>query len=385
MAHRLLPYLLMLLGICILFPGDFSAAESLADNRQELEQIQKRIDDLSANLEKGQKKKGALEKDLKGVRRELTRLRAREERHASRLRTLKEKITAKESEIGEIRAQSAQRREMVARRLAAIYRGGQMRLFKILFANRSPADRAQEYHLFKRVVQHDRELLSEYRRDQEALGQDLLALEQLRQQRLRQMDQLKASRQTLQQGRRLKKRLLAKLKRRQGAMSDELASLKEKRARLAKLVKRLETAPASKYTQTSGKFARQKGRLLWPVKGRIKVPFGTGRLAGLGTMYDSQGVEIEVSGNQAIQAIWGGRVIYANNFRGFGNMIIVDHGDNYYSLYAQASSLQKKVGESVETGELLGYPGFEDSDRVYFEIRHHGTPLNPLSWLKPRS
>ena len=380
------PYLLiMLLGLFVLLSGVCLAVENKEDSREELKEIQKRIDDLAASLEQGQKKQSALEKDLEGVRRQLTRLRSRQQRHTNRLHALNEGIAAKEAAIADIRAQSRQRKELVGRRLAAIYRGGQMRLLKILFSNRPPASLAEDYHLFKRVVQHDRQLLDAFRRDQEALGQELGALEALRKQRLQQMDELKASRQTLDQGRRLKKRLLAKLQRRQGAMNDELAALKEKRARLTKLVKRLETAPASKYTQTAGKFAQQKGRLLWPVKGRIKVPFGTGRLAGLGTLYDSQGVEIEVSDNQAIHAIWSGQVIYANNFRGYGNMIIIDHGDNFYTLYAQASSLQKKVGDPVEAGELLGYPGYEDADSIYFEIRHHGTPLDPLSWLKPRS
>ena len=105
----------------------------------------------------------------------------------------------------------------------------------------------------------------------------------------------------------------------------------------------------------------------------------------LGTLYDSQGVEIEVAGNRAIRAIWGGRVIFANPFKGYGNMIIVDHGDNFYTLYAQARRLQKMVGDPVEVGELLGYSGYEYADSIYFEIRHRGTPLDPLAWLKPRT
>ncbi len=379
------PSLLLLLLLAILIPAGSLGAENLADNRQELKQIRQRIDKLAASLEQGQKEKSALQRDLEGVQKQLTRLRAREEQHASNLKSLKVDIASREAAIVHIQTQSRQRRELVARRLGAIYRGGRMRLLRILFANRSPAAMAEDYHLFKRVVQHDRSLLASFRHDQEALAQELTSLETLREQRQQQMDQLKTSRETLQNGRRLKKRLLTKLRRRQGAISGELTTLKEKSARLAALVKRLESAPASKYTQTSGGFARQKGRLTWPVSGRIKVPFGTGRLAGLGTLYDSQGVEITVSGNQAIHAIWGGTVIYANTFRGYGNMLIVDHGDNFYTLYAQASSLQKSVGDSVATGELLGYPGYEDADSIYFEIRHHGTPLDPLTWLKPRS
>ena len=380
-----LPSLLLLMLLSILLSAGVLCAENLADNRQELEQIRQRIEQLAADLEQGQKEKSALQKDLKRVQSQLTRLRSREEQHAKNLKTLNSDIIAREETLVNLQAHSRQRRELVARRLGAIYRGGRMRLLRILFANQSPAAMATDYHLFKRVVQHDRSLLASYRRDQQALARELASLEALREERQQQMAQLKTSRETLRDGRRLKKRLLTKLQQRQGAISGELTTLKEKSARLAELVKRLESAPASKYTQVSGGFARQKGRLIWPVKGRVKVPFGTGRLAGLGTLYDSQGLEITVSGNQAIQAIWGGTVIYANTFRGYGNMIIVDHGDNFYTLYAQASSLQKSVGDSVATNEPLGYSGFENADSVYFEIRHHGTPLDPLKWLKPRT
>jgi septal ring factor EnvC (AmiA/AmiB activator) len=385
MSFFQLPSLLLLLLFSSLVFAGALCAENLADNRQELKQIRQRIDQLATNLEQGQKKKGALQQDLKRVQAQLTRLRSQEEQHASNLKSLKADIISREKVLANLLTQSQQRRKLVERRLGAIYRGGQMRLLRILFANQSPAAMAADYHLFKRVVQHDRSLLASYRHDRESLARELASLETLREQRQQQIEQLKISRETLWDGRRLKKRLLTQLQRQQGAISGELATLKEKSARLAELVKRLESAPSSKYTQASGEFARQKGRLEWPVKGRVKVSFGTGRVANLGTLYDSQGIEISVSENQAIKAIWGGTVIYANTFRGYGNMIIVDHGDNFYTLYAQASSLQKSVGDPVTIGEPLAYPGYEDADSIYFEIRHHGTPLDPLNWLKPRT
>ncbi len=382
--YQILLYLPLFLLFLLGTPGDL-CAKNLDDNRQELKQIRQRIEKLSASLEKEQKKKATLQKDLAGVQKELTRLRAREEEHAGNLKSLKKDIARKEAAIRQITDQSQQRRKLVARRLGALYRGNQMRFLRILFANRSPVEIAEDYHYFKKIVQHDRSLLTSFRRDQEILAGELASLETIQERREQQIEQLKESRDTLKEGRRLKKRLLSKLKRRQGAMTVELKTLKEKSARLAALVKKLESAPTRKYTQDFGDFSRQKGRLAWPIKGRVKVPFGTGRLAGLGTLYDSQGIEIAASGNQTIHAIWGGTVIFANNFRGFGNMIIIDHGDNFYSLYAQASRLQKKVGDSVSVGELLGYPGYEDADSVYFEIRHHGTPLDPMAWLKPRT
>lgn len=379
------PFMLAMVLCCLTAaPGRCFAADDLDDSRQELAQIKQRIDQVAAKLKQGRAQKSSLEKDLQGVNRQLTRLRAQEHRHAAGLNQLAAQIAGKEADIASLHQQSRQREGLVAKRLRALYRGGEMRLLRILFANRSPAATAEDLQLFKRIVRHDRRLLAEYRRDRELLGRDLAELESLRARRKRQIGQLQAGRKTLKEARRLKKSLVAKLKRQQGAMSEELSALKERRGRLAALVKRLESAPATKYTRSSGSFSQQKGLLSWPVAGRISIPFGKGRLPKLGTLYDSQGIEIEVSGNRAIHAVWGGRVIFANPFKGYGNMIIVDHGDNFYTLYAQASRLQKKVGDPVEVGELLGYPGYEDADSVYFEIRHRGTPLDPLVWLKPR-
>jgi septal ring factor EnvC (AmiA/AmiB activator) len=80
-----------------------------------------------------------------------------------------------------------------------------------------------------------------------------------------------------------------------------------------------------------------------------------------------------------------GKVVFAKPFRGFGNLLILDHGGGYYTLYAQARQLVKKVGEVVAAGDTVGISGFGDNKKIYFEIRQRGTPLNPLQWLKPRS
>jgi septal ring factor EnvC (AmiA/AmiB activator) len=116
----------------------------------------------------------------------------------------------------------------------------------------------------------------------------------------------------------------------------------------------------------------------------VKVGFGTGRHAELGTLYESHGIEISASNDQPISAVWQGNVVFANWFKGYGNLLIVDHGSSYYTLYAQASRLAKKVGDLVQKGEIVAFSGFEGNDAVYFEIRRRGTPLDPADWLGSR-
>ncbi len=353
--------------------------------RDDLREIERRIKQLAAGLEKKQSEEKDLKNDLSSLDREMERLLASEKKHKENLAELEQQGRDLDKKIADSRLKSHQRREMVRKRLSVMYRGGQMRLLRVLFSGNSPSSMAEEYFLLKKVVQHDRELLKAYRRDQDELNRSLGDLELLRKRRQGELDRLEQSRRTLADGQKLKKRLLTRLQQQQSSMTDELAKLKEKAARLQSLVKRLESAKHREYTKKSGVFARQKGHLVWPVDGPVKVGFGTSRLPRLGTLYDCQGIEIEAPLNQPIRASWQGTVIFAKPFKGYGNLVIIDHGDNYYTLYAQASRLLKTVGEKVATGDTVAYSGFEGAPTVYFEIRYRGTPQDPIAWLKPQS
>jgi septal ring factor EnvC (AmiA/AmiB activator) len=371
-----------LLGSLLLFAVP-AGGEDLKDSQKDLEKIRQRIKRIADGLEKKQVEEKNLKKNMTSLEGEMKRLQARETTRKTSLSGLGKEIGGQEKLIVEIREKSRQRREMVEKRLSVMYRGGQRHLLRLLFSGNSPAAIAEEYHLLKRVVHYDRELLEQYRRDQSELNDKLAQLTALRQQEQTELQDLEGSRKTLEEGRRVKKRLLARLRSQQAEMSGELTQLKEKAARLQSLVKKLERVKPPEYTEKTGVFAQQKGHLPWPVKGRIKVGFGTCRLPSLGTLYECQGIEIESSRNLPILASWNGTVIFANLFKGYGNLIIIDHGDNFYTLYAQASRLLKTVGEKVKAGEPIAYPGFENADSVYFEIRHRGTPQDPLAWLKP--
>ena len=99
----------------------------------------------------------------------------------------------------------------------------------------------------------------------------------------------------------------------------------------------------------------------------------------------AKGVFIRAREGQPVRAIAGGRVVYADWMRGFGNMMIVDHGEHYLSIYANNESLLKQVGESVEPGESIattGSSGGNEETGLYFEMRHLGRAFDPLSWVK---
>ena len=127
-------------------------------------------------------------------------------------------------------------------------------------------------------------------------------------------------------------------------------------------------------------FLALKGHLLLPVRGKILGRFGENREEGS----TWKGLLIEASVGQPIKVVADGQVIFADWLRGFGNIIIVSHGEGYMSLYGQNESILKKVGDEIKAGEVIatvGNSGDAQSTGLYFEIRRHGQPQNPLQWI----
>jgi len=370
--------LLTLIGI-----GGALAGE-LDESRRSLEAILQRIEKASSDLKAKSRAERSLLNDLKTVEREMGRIKDRLSSLTRRLSSVERDIDAREKEVDGKKKTIRETEEKVKMRLSALYKSGEMGVLRALFATESPAETAREFVYMGRVVRNDRELLQAYRVQIGELEASVRRLEDLRREQHTSLSARRDEQETLRKAVEIKSRLLAQIRDDKAGLSEMLEEMRQRAARLSTLIKKLETERPPEYTQKIGLFARQKGRLPWPASGPVKVGFGTGRHPDLGTLYDSQGYEISAPQDEPISAVWPGRVIFADRFQGYGNLLIVDHGDSYYTLYAQASRLLKGVGEMVSQGEHIALAGFEGNDGFYFEIRHRGTPLDPAEWLSPR-
>ena len=166
---------------------------------------------------------------------------------------------------------------------------------------------------------------------------------------------------------------------------DRMATdLKARAESLTVLVSDLESGASGNGQKVVSLFHLQKGMLPWPVDGRIKTAFGKHKHAELGTLLENHGVDIFANESTGVKAVWDGRIAFAKRFQGYGNLIIIDHGGGYYTLYAQVQKLLKKTDEIVKKGELIASAGFENADYVYFEVRKGRTPIDPLLWIERR-
>lgn len=185
------------------------------------------------------------------------------------------------------------------------------------------------------------------------------------------------------------RRRTAVLKRIRSEKKLELAALASLKQAARKLDGAMEALPPSRVqpsadTETKP-FKAYKGLLRWPVKGKIISFFGPYRDNTYQVMNFRSGIDIQTERGEPIRSISAGLTIYANWFKGFGNMIIIDHGDHYYTVFAHLEEVFKVKGDRVEKGEVIATVGDSGSlmgPALHFEVRHHGKPVDPLKWIR---
>lgn len=359
------------------------AAEDLDKSRQQLADIEQRLEKTLADIAKKKTVENDVLEDLGQVDRQLATLRRRVEREKNRLSELNQTVSTEKKELDKRKKGVKRLQAQVQKRLVALYKSEETGVLKTLFSAHDISRLLEDYDFLGRVVQHDRQLLDSFRDQVERQQAALKRMTDARKKQQTVTRRLKREEDALRRTVRLKKRYLAAVRKDQNALKRVATDLRARAERLNDLVQQLE-AGDQKTTAAVSRFALQKGLLPWPVDGKIKTSFGTYKHAQLGTLLENHGIEILARPSTAVKAVWDGRIAFAKSFKGYGNLIIIDHGGGYYTLYAQVQRLQKKTDDNVEKGDLIAYSGFDNADHVYFEVRKGRTPSNPLLWIEKR-
>ena len=375
-----------LLLVCLAAPMSAAAAgDELDASRQRLDKIEQQIKETLKGLRSKQSESGALAQELERLGAETRRIARLAEKSSQQLSEISARLEKQRQALHELEEQRGLTEQQIRRRLVVLYKTGEVGLIKALLSEaESPRDIAEKYAFLSRMVRHDRELLGLYRQQSLDHQAAVTELQDLHDKQAAVVKRRRDEQATLTRARRSKKALLANVTQSAGLLEGLLQELRAKAARLNELVKKLESEQTQPYTENLGGLVPQKGRLAWPVPGKLRVGFGTSRHGDLGTLIESQGFDIEAEVGTPVQATAPGKVIFANSLRGYGKLMIVDHGSKFYSLYAHVARFTKKVGDSAAAEEVIAYSGYEGRDAVYFEIRKGGKPLDPADWLKPR-
>lgn len=262
---------------------------------------------------------------------------------------------------------------------------GRMKKLKLLLNQQDPV-RANRIMVYFEYLNRERlDKLDLTKRILQDLGR-LDSKERLASQKLSQLVEQKQTEQTrLSDTRATRAALLAELKKEELSKVEKLAQLKQREAALRKLIASLQAInindDISDVGTSPGKpFAQQKGSLKWPVRGRLSKKFGSWRGGGL---WD--GVLINTKEGAEVHAVTRGRIVYADWLKGYGLLVIIDHGSDYMTLYAFNQSLYKEEGDWVSQGDVIaavGKSGGRSQAGLYFGIRKKGKPLNPVKWCR---
>ena len=350
--------------------------------KQELLQLKTDIENLQKNLKSKRKQQSRAVTDLRNSEKQIATA-------TKILRSTNRQLIKKETELKKLRRQQTnleanktEQKKALAAQIKSAFVSGRQEYLKMLLNQEDPEA------LGRMLVYYD--YMNKARSEKVAkLQQTLIDLENIDkaiQDEIRELSLLKKSKE--EETARLKK-LKSKRQKLVNALAKEIESktaklneLKINANELQELIDSVrEAIDKIDFTQPLNGLRPLKGKLRWPTKGKTTRRYGSTLAAGL----KSNGLVIGANEGNIVNAIHHGRVVYADWLRGFGLLVIIDHGEGYMSLYGYNQALYKQVGDYVEAGEAIatvGQSGGQQSPGLYFELRHQGKPFNPRRWFR---
>jgi septal ring factor EnvC (AmiA/AmiB activator) len=377
-----------------------------ADKQQELRQLRERIEKLQGDLVKSEESRSEAadalktsEKSISEVNRNLVAL-SREQAHIS------QSLAELNRRIEITKADAAQQQELFDRMIRHQNMYGNTDGLRLLLEGKDVSEVERQMHYFSYVSKMRAILIGRLKQSAASLAELESSTRQKQQELAANADEQRKARATLQAERLARQKMYSRIKADISKGRREIGRLKRDEDRLGKLIDELAKAIARKREErrndgradniprkgetvdsvADGAFAGRafqtlKGKLKLPVRGELQGRFGSPREDGGVTW---KGLFIKAESGHAVHAVADGQVVYADWLRGFGNLLIVDHGAGYMSLYGNNESLLKHVGDATQSGETVasvGSSGGALHSGVYFELRHEGKPFDPMKWV----
>ena len=353
-------------------------APAAGDER--LGRIRARKDALAADLARMRGQEKSLLGDVERLELEV-RLRTEQLRETQAvLARTNEQLEAGARRARELEAVLAAERPALAARARALYKLGELSYLRLLLSVERPSDAIRGYRFVSGLARRDKERIAGFRADLEALAATRAELAAKAQQAAALRADLARARAALDADRRKKTELLTSLVEKKEVNAAYLQELEAAEGRLAEM---LAGAPGG---GASLPIAAFKGTLRWPVAGPVRTGFGRHKHPRFDTYTVHNGIDIAVPAETPVGAVHEGTVVFADLFRGYGLMVVVDHGDKHHTLYAHLGEARVEPGRHVAAGEIVGTVGTSslEGPGLYFEFRREGRPQDPLEWLDRR-
>jgi len=386
----------LVIGILLIISTSFV----LADNPQQ--RIQKKIETISSNLHSAQTKSRKLSQQVIGLEKNLSDIAKSQYRTEKKMAQLSKKLDKTNYEKQQLLISIKQQKEALAQQMQALYTSGEQSHLRLLLKQDDPSDIGRTVKYFEylnrsrlKKITLIRASLKKIKGIEQAITKDHVKLTSLKiklsTQKRNLKDTLKKRAQSLK---RAKTQItsnatqLKKLKRQEARLQTVITNLitKQEKTQPKKTTLATKTTTSKKVTKqtkfiSNRPFSSSRGRLSWPVRGRMMHRYGSRRNA----KQRWKGVVIEASGGQKVRAVARGTIEFAGRLNGYGYLVIIRHDKNYRSLYGYNRAIYKKTGQTINAGEVIaavGNSGGQTKNALYFEIRKGTRLQNPSSWCQ---
>lgn len=414
---------------CMLQPA---FADERAQTQQQLEATRQDIGELKKLLGKLQEEKSGVQKDLRSTETDIGKLEKQVEELQKELKKSEGELLRLDSEKKKLNSAKVEQQRLIAIQARAAYQGGRQEYLKMLLNQQHPEKFARTLTYYDYLSQARLEQLKGFNETLRQLANVEADINQQQAQLLTQKSDLDSQRAELDKVKSERQQVLAKLNKDVKDRDQKLQAREQDQADLAKVLKTIEEtlarqareaeaarqkallaqqeaerkrqreaesvvtdAPRKPVKSTpgalvssagvsyGGPFSQARGKLPWPVDGRLLARFGESRGDDARTKWD--GVMISAGAGTQVHAVHGGRVVFADWLRGAGQLVILDHGNGYLSLYGHNQTLLKSAGDIVKAGEVIstvGNSGGQATPALYFAIRQQGRPSDPAQWCR---
>jgi septal ring factor EnvC (AmiA/AmiB activator) len=356
-----------------------------ADRQKDLENIRDRIATLQKMLAESRKNQASLAEEVRRLD-----LQVEIAQQESRLLSTRREQAAASLAGSEAQRQAAaesaeQSRRALVGRARILQRFGRFGYFRVLLEARDAQGLFLAVERLDALARRDGQLLARHRDAQERFTADSARVASLK----AEIDGLfAANRQSEHRAETLKaerQALLSREKSLSASRSEEVGTLIDKAARLERLLETLSRQSDGEPVDPSGGIRPWKGVLDWPAKGTVVETFGRHRHPRFDAWTVSNGVALSIAAGTPVRAVYSGKALYAQWLAEYGNLVILDHGDGVFTLYAWLQSVTVGPGAYVPVGSEVGLAGTgpgRDEPGLYFEVRDHQKANDPVAWLR---
>lgn len=376
-----------LLAVALLFlpisaQSDQTTEGEISNTQLKLENIKEGISSLLNKITSNKGSYQKLQKTLRKNETEISTISRKILRNRKAIASREQSVKNLKTQISEMNTALDSIKERMSADLRILHQQGTNSPAKLFLNIEDPSSLPRTVYFHKRV-QHARERkLEKINASRQALETQQTKLKLEQRQLAELQEALTREKESLDQIQKQRQRTLAELKKEISNESNTLERKRQEAAKLQQLITQLNQRLESAGKDPKG-FRKQKGELKWPTAGKLVHQFNQKRSENGQLRW--QGVVIRGTQGQAVNAVYSGQVVYSDWMTGFGNLLMIDHGGGYLSLYGHNQALLKNAGDSVNKGEqiaTLGNSGGELEDALYFEIRHHNKPISPSSWCR---